>query len=103
MWATKSVWEQKLHKQINNFLFVVKEIQMSGIESNDQTDDEIALSSYALAALQEFLQEQQQKVTETTPTEMVFDEDWQLSQFWVFLSFFINKRSQQWRIIHTNH
>eukprot|EP00042_Codosiga_hollandica_P038710 m.316846 g.316846 ORF g.316846 m.316846 type:complete len:220 (-) comp55466_c0_seq1:128-787(-) len=52
-------------------------------------DDEIVLSSAALAALQQFYAEQQQaeQLLQTADTETpipisVFQEDWQLSQFW---------------------
>ena len=49
---------------------------------SDDSDDEITLSPYAMAALQEFITEKkQQEIKEASGTE--FEEDWQLSQFWV--------------------
>ena len=48
----------------------------------EERDEELVLSSHALAALQEFLQEQQQ-VAEKSKAELdAYQEDWQLSQFW---------------------
>lgn len=51
-------------------------------------DDEICLSEHTLKALQEFMAEQQQKIDEEQQRVKegkadIFEEDWQLSQFWV--------------------
>lgn len=47
------------------------------------SDDEVTLSPYALAALQDFLAEKQQKEEVEVSGGTEFEEDWQLSQFWV--------------------
>jgi hypothetical protein len=49
------------------------------------SDDDLQLSSTTMAALQEFMAEQLQKQQQDEGTTG-FEEDWQLSQFWVLFS-----------------
>jgi hypothetical protein len=47
------------------------------------SDDDLQLSSTTMAALQEFMTEQLQR-NQQLAQGTDFEEDWQLSQFWVF-------------------
>jgi hypothetical protein len=78
-------------------------------------DDELHLSHHALLALQEFYKEQKEqeerfealkKQVEQQHTMDVFQEDWQLSQFWVRCRVRVDKSSTRmkrrwnWRVKH---
>lgn len=49
------------------------------------SDDDLQLSAATMAALQQFMAEQQERKTEQEKGTD-FEEDWQLSQFWVSIN-----------------